>query len=57
MRIKYTGPHEDGVHVPELGRDVAPGEIIDVPDDIGARMAESADWHTTSRGKKGEEEE
>lgn len=57
MRIKYTGPHEDGVHVPELGRDVAPGEIIDVPDDIGARMAESADWHVTTRGKKGEEEE
>ncbi len=57
MRIKYVGPHTEGVEVPELGRLVPHGEIIEVDDDIGKRMAMSDDWQVTSRtSKKGEDE-
>lgn len=55
MRIKYVGPHQDGVEIPELGLVVEHGEIIDVDDAVGKRLAQSADWQVTSR-KKGEEE-
>ena len=56
MRLKYVGPHQDGVEVPEAGAVVAHGEIIEVTEDLGKRLATSADWQVTSRPKKGEEE-
>lgn len=57
MRLKYVGPSTEGVDVPELGVIVAQGEIVDVDDAIGKRMAESTDWQVTSRTKtKGDEE-
>lgn len=58
MRLKYCGPHEDGVDVPELGRDepVALGEIIEVDDELGKRLARNSDWQVTSRTKKGDDE-
>lgn len=56
MRLKYVGPHEDGVEIPELGVIVGHGEIIDVEDAVGKRLAASTDWQVTSRTKKGEEE-
>lgn len=49
MRLKYLG--DTDVDIPELGMTVAPGEIVDVDDDIGRRMAESAVWQVTSRDK------
>lgn len=57
MRLKYAGPHEDGVDIPELGIHVDHGEIIDVDDDIGKRLAANTDWQVTSRPKKGQEDE
>lgn len=57
MRLKYKGPHEDGVDIPELGRTVAHGEIIEVDDELGERLATSNDWQVTSRPKKGDDEE
>jgi len=54
VRLKYVGVHEDGVDIPELGITVGHGEIIEVDDGIGKRLAESTDWQVTSR-KKGEE--
>lgn len=57
MRLKYVGPHEDGVDIPELGITVGQGEIIDVDDAVGKRLAASTDWQVTSRsGKKGDED-
>jgi hypothetical protein len=55
VRLKYTGPHQDGVDIPELGITVEHGEIIEVDDDVGKRLATSADWQVTSR-TKGEKE-
>lgn len=54
MRVKYVGPY-DAVDVPELGLVVEQGEIIEVDDAIGKRMAASTDWQVTSR-KKGDDE-
>lgn len=56
MRLRYTGVHTEGVEIPSLGITVAHGEIIEVPDDVGKTMAESGEWQTTSRGKKGDED-
>lgn len=55
MRLKYVGPLTEGVHIAELELDVAHGEIIDAPDDVGQRLAESADWQVTSRKKGGDD--
>lgn len=57
MRLKYVGPHEDGVDIPELGMSVGHGEIIEVDDALGKRLAASTDWQVTSRGKRGADEE
>jgi hypothetical protein len=51
MRLKYVGPHEDGVEIPELGLTVEHGEIIEVDDAVGKRLATSSDWQVTSRTK------
>jgi len=51
MRLKYVGPHTEGVEIPELGITVEHGEIIDVDDTVGKRLAASADWQVTSRTK------
>ena len=56
MRLKYTGPHEDGVEIPELGLTVAQGVTIEVEDAVGKRLAANPDWQVTSRTKKGEDE-
>ena len=55
MRVKYVGPY-DAVDIPELGLVVEQGEIIEVDDAVGKRMAASTDWQVTSRAKKGEED-
>jgi hypothetical protein len=55
MRLKYVGVHQDGVEIPELGIVVAHGEIIEVDDAVGKRLALSDEWQVTSR-KKGEED-
>lgn len=52
MRLKYTGPHTEGVEIPELGIVVAQDEIIEVDDDIGKRLATNPDWQVTSRTSK-----
>lgn len=54
MRVKYVGPY-DAVDIPELGLVVEQGEIIEVDDAVGKRMAASTDWQVTSR-KKGDDE-
>lgn len=54
MRVKYVGVHE-AVEVAELGLTVANGEIVEVDDAIGKRLAASDQWQVTSR-KKGDEE-
>lgn len=51
MRLKYVGVHEDGVDIPELGITVAHGDIIDVDDAVGKRLAENPEWQVTSRTK------
>lgn len=51
MRLKYVGVHTDGVEIPELGITVEHGEIIEVDDAVGKRLALSADWQVTSRTK------
>jgi hypothetical protein len=52
--LKLGGPHEDGVDIPELGIHVDHGEIIEVDDEVGKRLATNPDWQVTSR-KKGDE--
>lgn len=54
MRLKYVGPHTEGVEIPELGGQfVALDEIIDVDDaDLAKRLALSGDWQVTSRTNK-----
>lgn len=49
MRLKYVGPNTEGVEIPELEAVVAHGEIIEVDDAIGKRLAVSDDWQVTSR--------
>lgn len=49
MRVKFLGT--SAVDVPEIEMTVEPGQIIDVPDDIGARMVESAIWQATTKSK------
>lgn len=57
MRLKYVGPHTEGVEIPELGLVVAQDEIIEVDEAMGNRLAQSADWQVTSRSsKKGDED-
>lgn len=61
MRLKYVGTHQDGVEIPELDlvgdSAVKNGDIIEVDDAIGKRLATSSEWQITSRtGKKGDEE-
>lgn len=56
MRLKYTGPHEDGVDIPELDLHVDHGEIIEVDEATGKRLAASSDWQVTSRTGKKEDE-
>lgn len=61
MRLRYNGVHEEGVEIPELDlvgdKAVKHGDIIEVADDIGKRLAQSADWQVTSRSsKKGDDE-
>ena len=51
MRLRYNGPHEDGVDIPELGIHVDQGEIIEVDEEMGKRLAGSSDWQVTSRTK------
>lgn len=53
MRLKFVGISP--VEVPELGQGtvVEPGQIVDAPDDIGARMAESDMWQPTTKSKAG----
>lgn len=51
MRLKYVGPHTDGVEIPDLGLAVEHGEIIEVDEATGKRLAASADWQVTSRTK------
>lgn len=50
MRVKWLG--DQAVDVPELGQTVEPGEIVDAPDELAKRMAESALWRITSRGAR-----
>lgn len=53
MRLKWNGAQT--VIIPEVGGDpVDPGDIIDVDDALGKRLAENADWQVTSR-KKGDD--
>lgn len=53
MRLKYVGVHEDGVEVPEYRAEpVAHGEIIEVDDALGKRLAASSEWQVTSRTGK-----
>lgn len=56
MRVKFTG--ESPVEVPELGQGtvVEPGEIVDVPDDIGKRMTASEMWQATTKPKASQAE-
>jgi len=60
MRLKYVGPNTEGVEIPELERvgdnAVKHGEIIDVEDDIGKRLAATDDWQVTSRGGSSKKE-
>lgn len=51
MRLKYVGVHQDGVEIPDLGIVVEQGEIIEVDDAIGKRLAASSEWQVTSRTK------
>ena len=51
MRLKYVGPLTEGVAIPELGLVVEHGEIIEVDEAVGKRLASSADWQVTSRTK------
>lgn len=51
MRLKYVGAHQDGVEIPELGLVVEHGEIIEVDEATGKRLAANADWQITSRTK------
>lgn len=37
MHVKYIGAH-DAVLVPEVGAEVANGETVEVPEDIGRRL-------------------
>lgn len=57
MKLRYTGPHTEGVEIPELGLVVAHDETIEVDDAIGKRLAENPDWQAVGRatGKKGDE--
>lgn len=59
MRLKYVGAHQDGVEIPSLGLTVAHGDIIEVDEAAGKRLAASPDWQVTSRtrGGKGEDDE
>lgn len=57
MRLRYIGPHTEGVEIPELGIVVAHEEIIEVDEATGKRLALSADWQVTSRtSKKGDDQ-
>lgn len=55
MRLKYVGPSEEGVDIPELGITVGQGEIIEVDDGVGRRLEQSSDWQVTSRKKGGDD--
>lgn len=56
MKLRYVGPHTEGVEIPSLGMFVAHGESIEVDDEIGKTMAETEDWQPVGRAKKGDDE-
>lgn len=52
MRLKYVGVHQDGVEVPEIRPEpIEHGEIVEVDDALGKRLAASSEWQVTSRTK------
>lgn len=56
MKVRYVGPHTEGVEIPSLGITVAQGEAIEVDDEVGKAMAETAEWQSVGRAKKGDDE-
>lgn len=57
MKLRYVGPHTEGVEIPSLGITVAHGESIEVDDAIGKTMAETEEWQPVGRAKKGGDDE
>lgn len=50
MKLRYVGPFE-AVSIPELGElVVAQGDVVDVDDTLGRRMAESEVWDRADGG-------
>ena len=52
MLVNYVGPCRDGVEIGATGQVVAPGETVDVPDDLGAALLEQPDnWQPAKPAK------
>lgn len=55
MRVLYHGPFDE-VEIPDAGGrpvTVRRGEIVDLPDDVAARLLEqSSIWAVASRGRR-----
>jgi hypothetical protein len=47
MKVKYVGPHTEGVIIDSLGIEAKPGDIVEVPDDA----ALGADWEPVEAKK------
>jgi len=55
MQVVYVGPFIDGVRVPHGSGEIhaAPGEPIEVPDDLGASLLEQpTNWQPSKAAKK-----
>ena len=60
MKVQYIGPCAGGVEIAATGQVVAPGGVVDVPDDLGALLCEQESNWTPATGPakkpvKGEE--
>ena len=51
MKVRYSGPCSTGLFVVALGRDVAHGEAVDVPDDLAASLLEQDGWEPVASPK------
>lgn len=47
MKVTYVGPYADGVEIAATGQVVAPGETVEVPDNLGALLVEQEYWKGT----------
>lgn len=55
MKVRYIGnpgPDGEGVEILETGQTCKPGQVIEVPGELGERLCEQSVWEKAKEGKR-----